>query len=93
MPHHTTDEVDCYREKAKNSAVTKVTAVIGASVLILGLLGTIFGFIMRADSKADNAHLRITELKEDVKEIKADGKATNSKIDKLIGVVTRRLPD
>lgn len=92
MPHHTT-EAECYEEKVKaaqaTSNVTRVTAAIG---IFMGLIVAIVAatlFLNSADNKsmsrADTAHLRIDTLKEDVQKI-------DKKMDKLIRVVTRRLP-
>ena len=95
MAPHTTAEVDCYKEKAQTSVVTKVTAIIGCVVMLLLLLGAITGFIFKVDGRASEAHTRLDSLKQDViapmkedlKEIKADVKALARE------VVTRLPPD
>jgi hypothetical protein len=94
MPHHDTDaECNERRNGRPRFNIATVTTVVGSGIAILVLLGTIFGFIVRTDNKADNADKKAEAVGARVEKMDVKMDRMGSKIDRLIGVVEKRLPD
>ncbi len=79
--------------KVEAKIVSDVTKWIGVVLTVLAMLGAGFAFVYSIKGTADaaaqsatNAHARISELKNDVREIKSDVKD-------LTRVILERLPD